>query len=85
MTRQPVAIARAIWCTIRLSGWLKAEIAATTPIGSSVVKAHRPAGRSQPHRDLPAREIAHLLGRIPHTVDGRFTSTPASTSGLPPS
>ena len=42
MTGQPVAMAGATWCTMRLSGWLKAEIAATTPIGSFTVQARRP-------------------------------------------
>ena len=40
ITGQPAAIAGPTWCTIRLSGWLKALTATTTPIGSRCVKAH---------------------------------------------
>ncbi len=43
MTGQPTAMAGTTWCTIRLSGWLKALMATTTPIGSHVVNAERPA------------------------------------------
>jgi hypothetical protein len=81
-----VAIAGATWCTIRLSGWLKAEIATTTPIGSLVVKAHRPVlaavspiGISRPAK-LRSSSAAFLTPSI-----ARLASTPASTSGLPPS
>ena len=45
MTGQPAAMAGPTWCTIRLSGWLKALTATTTPIGSCWVKANLPAKR----------------------------------------
>jgi len=50
---------------------LKAEIAATTPIGSRVVKGPAVrARRGEAHRDLAARTGAHLVGRVPDAVDG---------------
>ena len=55
---------------MRLSGWLNAEMATTTPIGSLVVKAHRSVlAGGQPHRDLATREVAQLLGCVQHAVD----------------
>ena len=86
MTGQPAAMAGATWCTIRLSGWLKALTATTTPIGSRWVKASRPAEAALRFMGTtwPASERRSSAQCSTPSI-ARATSTRESTSGLPPS
>ena len=86
MTGQPAAMAGPTWCTIRLSGWLKALTATTTPIGSCCVKANLPAEAllSPIGTTWPASERSSSAQCSTPSM-ARATSTRESTSGLPPS
>ncbi len=86
ITGQPAAIAVTVWCIIKFRGWLKALIAATTPIGSLVVNAIlfsdafvNPIGICSPL----SRDICSAASFTP--LIARNISTFESWYGFPPS
>mmetsp|Transcript_7806 Transcript_7806/g.13905 ORF Transcript_7806/g.13905 Transcript_7806/m.13905 type:complete len:277 (-) Transcript_7806:29-859(-) len=86
ITGQPVAMAGMAWCTMRLSGWLNALTATTTPTGSCLVIAMRPMEAALRFMGIsfPAwvRSVS-MMTLIPSIA--LATSTLESSSGLPPS
>src|SRR5262245_3031147 len=85
-TAQPAARAGAILCATRLSGKLKGEIAATTPIGNRIVNASLPSPACEASiGTISPASVRACAAAIVYVDIARATSTRAAFIGLPAS